>query len=433
MPSVVSPVLKRSFPYFLFAAFCLSFTLGLLLFHHIPARLFSQAMDLTIYGPFHLVENYDSPWFINDANHPIELLEPNNYLQTRPGLVFLVAGLQKLLSPVRDGLMPFFLALNGTEHKDDFFPYALFVLVNYLLLLLSFSIYLCFFQRDIGFNVLGVTFLGGLLVFNDVIKVFLLTPHTQLFNLLVPLLCLYALQQVRDHALIDRGRLFVLAFLVGLGVTAYGTFVLFLPSVVIGLIWAMVRDKARINLRVVGRLALVVALTVLPYLAWVFYVRTVTGSFYSVEIAAQSQFVWILPLLRSNPLAAIWQLVVKFLVLFGYAASQAIALPLALVGVILLTLDREHALVDRLKRLQRFPLEALVISGLFLLFFAIDGEVARRTAFPAVPALVAGTAVVANDILRDAAPLRRRLGNGLIVLLVLLQGLITVFKFGPFN
>ena len=425
--------MKGTFPYLLFGAFCLFFTLGLLLFHHIPASLFDQAMDLKLFGPFHIVENYDSPWFINDANHPIELLEPRNIIQTRPGLVYLVAGLQKLLSPLRDHLMPFFLSLGNAKHKDDFFPYALFVLVNYLLLLLSFSIYLRCFQPDIGSNVLGVTFLGGLLVFNDVTKAFLLTPHTQLFNLLVPLLCFYALREVKDCHLFDRGRLFVLAFLAGLGVTAYGTFVLFLPSVVIGLVWTVVRDKARIDLRMAGRLALVVALTVLPYLAWVFYVRSVTGSFYSVEMTSQHQFVWILPVLRSNPLALIWKLVVNFWILFGYAASQAIVLPLVLVAAILLTLDREHGLVDRLKRLRRFPLEALVVSGLFLLFFAINGEVAPRTSFPAVPALIAGTAVVANDMLTGAAPRRRMLGNGCIILLVLTQGLITVFKFGPFN
>jgi hypothetical protein len=424
--------LKEAFPYLLFGVFCLFFTLGLLLFHHIPASLFDQAMDFKIFGPFHIVENYDSTWFISNANHPVALLEPKNLYQTRPGLVYLVAGLQKLLSPLRDRLMPFFLSLGSAKHKDDFFPYALFVLVNYLLLLLSFSIYLRFFQTDVGFNVLGVTFLGGLLVFNDVIKAFLLTPHNQLFNLLVPILCYYALQEVKDRHLFDRGRMFVLAFLVGLGVTAYGTFVLFLPSVVIGLVWAVVRDKARIDLRMAGRLALVVALTVLPYLTWFFYVRTVTGAFYSAEIA-QSQFVWILPLLRANPLGAILQVVIYFGKLAYYTLAQAIVLPLVLVAVALATLDREHGLVDRLKHIKRFPLAALIVSGLFLLFFAFDGLIAPRTAFSGVPPLIAGTAVVANDMLTDGAPRRRMLANGCIIFLVLLQGLITVFKFGPFN
>jgi hypothetical protein len=181
-----------------------------------------------------------------------------------------------------------------------------------------------------------------------------------------------------------------------------------------------------------ARLALAIALVVLPYLAWVVYVRTVTGSFYSAEMA-HGQFVWILPLLRSRPWEAVLQLAAKFGKTVGYAAVQAIVLPLILVAVSLVTLDRDHGLADRLNHIRRFPLAALVISGLFLLFFSLDGMIVWRLAFSGVPPLVAGTAVVANEILKDAAPLRRRLGNGLIVLLILLQGLIILFKVGPFS
>ena len=249
----------------------------------------------------------------------------------------------------------------------------------------------------------------------------------------MPLLRVYVLQQVRDHHLLEKTRVLLLAFLFGLGMTAYGTFVLFLPAVVIGLIWTRVRDKARVDLTLVARLAGVIALTVVPYLSWIYYVRSVNGTFYSLEIATQNQFVWILPLLRSNPLAALWRLAANFLTLTKYAAVQAGVLPLVLAGVILLTLVRERKLPDRLALFKGFPLDTLVISGLYLLFFAINGEVARRTAFPAVPPLIVGTAVVANALLMDATPTRRRLGVGWIALVVVAQALITVYTFGPFN
>jgi hypothetical protein len=79
-----------------------------------------------------------------------------------------------------------------------------------------------------------------------------------------------------------------------------------------------------------------------------------------------------------------------------------------------------------------FPVEALIVSGLFLLFFALSGLVIPRTAFTAVPPLVAGTALVVNDVLTSASPSRRRIGNSLVVLLVLLQGLIVFFRVGTF-
>lgn len=425
--------LKRFFPYVIFGILCLGFTLDLSLFHHIPHGYEKTAMDLTLYGHFHAVLNYDSPWFLKDAYQPIELLTPKNRLQTRPGLVLVVAGLAKIVSPLHSQIMRIFRASGGYIPKDYFIPYFLFVLMNFLILLLSFYSYLRLVPPANGPNLVGVSLIGCLLIFNDVIKAFLLTPHTQLFNLLVPLVCLYALQQVKDHGLFDQGRLFVLAFLVGLGVTAYATFVLFLPAICIGLIWVIVRDKVKINLRMAGKLILVAALTVLPYLTWMFYVRQVSGSFYSMEVATQKQFVWILPLLRSNPLLALRDLAFKFWLQVRYAAAQAVVLPIILGVVTIVTLDQQHGLVDRLKHWKQFPLAALMVSALFLFFFAIDGEVTGRTAFPAIPPLIAGTTVVVIGMLRDAAPLRRKLGNGLIILLVLWQGWATLSKIGPFD
>jgi hypothetical protein len=424
--------LKRFLPYIVFGTVCLGFALDLSRFHHIPHGYENVAMDLTLYGHFHAAINYDAVVFLKDAYQPFELLAHDNIEQDRPGMPLLVAGLQKPLSPFHAAIMPLFRASGKEIPKEYFIPYFLYVFVNFLLMLLAFFIYLQAVSHDQGFGLLGYTVVGCLFIFNDIVKTFLLTPGTGLYYLLIPLVCMYALQQVKDHALFEQKKMFAMAFLVGLGMTAYGTFVLFLPAVVIGLIWVIVRDKARITLRMVARLALVSALTVLPDLAWIVYVRTVTGSFYSPE-AAQGQFAWMVPLLRSNPLLILQGIVRNLRTLIREATLQGVVLVLILVATTIITLDRQHTLADRLKHWMRFPPAALIISGLFLLFFAIDGQVPIRIAFQVVPPLIAGVAVVAIGMLEDAAPLRRNLGQGLILLLVLWQGWATLAKVGPFD
>lgn len=132
--------------------------------------------------------------------------------------------------------------------------------------------------------VFGSIFLSSLFVFNDVTKAFLLTPHTQIFNILAPLVCLYGFLQVKDHDLFNKWQIYLFAFLVGLGVTAYGTFVLFIPSVFIALVWVVLRDKKKINLRIALGFCLLVFLTMLPFLVWVLYVYHLNGSFFQFEI-----------------------------------------------------------------------------------------------------------------------------------------------------
>jgi hypothetical protein len=339
------------FPHIVFGLLGLAFASALLVFRQLPQEAPIPSLDFTLYGKLHLVLGYDSPEFMQDAHDPARLLEPRNIRQSRPGLILLAAGVERLLGQVDGQLMDPYHASGGTEPAERYLPYVAYIMLNFLLLGLSFFVFWHTLERSGSNDTLAAAFLGGLLIFNGVIKSFLWTPHTQLFNILAPLVCLYAFQGITRQALFGRGRMLVLAFLAGLGVTAYGTFLLFFPSVLIAQAWVVVRDRLKVDWRMLARLALVILLAVVPFLAWVFYVRTTTGSFYQYEYS-QGQFSWILPLLRSAPLRAVRLAAGNFGKIVLEAGAQAAVLPAALAAVILVTADREHPLADRLKRMR---------------------------------------------------------------------------------
>jgi 4-amino-4-deoxy-L-arabinose transferase-like glycosyltransferase len=406
-----------------------------MIFHHIPkGDTHEFGFEYTLYSNFVAVINYDSPEFLKDSVQPVELLEKTSLRQSRPGLILLVAGLNQLVpARLRDDIVHLFRAAGKEIPKDEIVPYVLYVLLNYLFLFLSFFLFLRMLYLDERSPVFGSIFLSSLFVFNDVTKAFLLTPHTQIFNILAPLVCLYGFLQVKDHDLFNKWQIYLFAFLVGLGVTAYGTFVLFIPSVFIALVWVVLRDKKKINLRIALGFCLLVFLTMLPFLVWVLYVYHLNGSFFQFEIVQYQQFVWIFPLLRTAPWSAFLKLVRNVGLVTSAAAIQAAFLPVVIFAVCLVSLDRNHRFLQQLARVRRFPVSALIISGLFLLFFALAGLPIARVAFSAVPPLVFGSAVVVNEMLKEASPIRNRVGSALVVLLLLLACWNVVMTLRPFG
>lgn len=427
-------MLKKIWPYGIFVGFCLIFTIWLMVFHHVTKD--SPVIDgfnFTLYAHLYAVINYDSLQFMHDAAQPKALLERTNIRQSRPGLILLVAGLNKLAQPLRYPVDRLFRA-SGKEIQEAYrLPYVLYVGLNYAFLLIAFWIYMQVLAQEAKLAMLAAVLLSSLFIFNNVIKAFLLTPHTQIFNLLAPLVCLYGFQGIQKGHLFDQKAMLFLAFLVGLGVTAYATFILFLPTVFIALAWILIRDKIKITGGLVLRSVEVIGLAILPFLAWVFYIHNMNGMFYQFEIEHYHQFVWILPLLRSAPLDALKALSGNFWTLAKSAATQMVVLPVIFIGVCLVTSDRGHPLLQRLSRIKLFPPPALIVSMLFLLFFALDGLGVYRVAFSAVPPLVIGTSIVVNDLLRDATPLRRKLAIGSVAILVCMEWMFILSTVGPFS
>ena len=121
---------------------------------------------------------------------------------------------------------------------------------------------------------------------NDVTKMFLRTPHVQIYNLFVGCLTVFlAIRLIERDRPLDAREAVWLGLAISMGVLIYGAFLIPLLCVIlIQLAWY--------------RRPLIAALfalaAVLPYAAWVAALRAMTGRFYSHEIESFRQFVWIL-------------------------------------------------------------------------------------------------------------------------------------------
>src|SRR5262249_23472767 len=158
-------------------------------------------------GPFGFGLNCDSPEFMWLARDPSRLLDERNSRQSRPGLVLLAALIQAPLAlivppdgpprQVYQGLYdPERVARTFTQDRPAYLAY---VLLNFAILLASFHVLWRAIERGRpardGITATIVVATGLLLVANDVTKAFVWSPHTQVFNILAPVLAVYATQR----------------------------------------------------------------------------------------------------------------------------------------------------------------------------------------------------------------------------------------------
>jgi hypothetical protein len=210
------------------------------------------------HGDFGFSVNCDSQLFVDAAIRPTLLVTTDHAFQSRP-LYFAV---------------PAIVGITGSQAA----VFATYQLLNVVLLAAAVSL-------------VGMVASGGqpwwvlvvpLVAFNDVVKAFLWTPHSQLLNVVVPVAALSLL--LRTDGALRRGRWHLgVGLLLGFGVLTYGLVV----PVAAALTASMLLDDRR---RYVGHVA---AGTAAPVLAWVGGVRLFRGSFYSHEVVRYEQIVWL--------------------------------------------------------------------------------------------------------------------------------------------
>ena len=158
---------------------------------------------LNNYMGFHV--NCDAFAFIDNAIHPKKLLQPNSFRQSRPGYImagtltgysifFLTSPFHAYIDKALKRKLPPG-SLNGTKKRVLFVSfYTGLVLINLTLLVIS----LILFEKII--LILSGKWKNGRLLFililtllsaNQLTKYLFWTPHSQMFNILTPLLCIY--------------------------------------------------------------------------------------------------------------------------------------------------------------------------------------------------------------------------------------------------
>lgn len=232
----------------------------------------------------HVHIDCDSQYFLLDSQHPGRLINGNTPLQDRPLFTYIVFLFSKLLNFIGIPNGPItYLGKDSIPQTYFLLNYALYVALNALIL--SISIYLIwkvYFYRvssSDGFQKVFFYLSIFLVSQNLLTRVYFWTPHTQIFNLLVP--CLLFLL-VQDSFLVTKKVMIILNFFLITTSMMYPLVFVILPLVFL---------KTKRNLGI--RSAASYLLTFLPYLLWPKIVDLSGGHYRNWLTEAHRRFLWI--------------------------------------------------------------------------------------------------------------------------------------------
>lgn len=408
-------------------------------------------VNVDLPGPFGISLNCDSPEFMRLANTPSALLEPNNTRTSRPTMILAASGLAAVIAP----LVPSPGMVGVAASRKDIDPsraasamrtmgpaYVAYLILNVAILCGAFLV-----MRHMMVGAAGpvarpfadanlamvVTGFGLLLISNDVVKAFVWSPHTQLFNVLVPVLCIWALWMSWQSRLVERWYAVPMALGIGFGVAAYATFFVCLacmlaPWVVRQWLTGFPYGAGRIVLRT----TVVAAATLLPYLAWYLFVKGTTGSFY-VHEAKFNQVIWIADAWRSGPTTVVLAWFSNMLALASMALPQLASTAVAMAWTIFMLGRGKYGVLPSWLASRQGIVSCAVVAALFVAFYATVGFIRPRLAFGIVPPFVVATGIFAVAAIRKISVQDgRTLGMGYVAI-GLLAAVVTIVKDGPWS
>jgi hypothetical protein len=436
----------------IWAWFLLGFALlctGLLVGPRVPAAAEDSLCvgNIELQGPFGFSLNCDSPEFMWLARKPSDLLLHENRRQSRPGLILLAALIEAPLSLIVPPAGPPTPAYTDVRDPDglarafmgDRPGYLAYVLLNFAILLASFGVLRSVIERnrpsrDAPTAIILVS-TGLLLVANDVTKAFIWSPHTQMFNILVPVLAVYATQRAVG-ALIGRGFALGMGLAVGLGMTAYPVFAVIPACMLPPAIVALLREKSPLaHRRGAAHIAAFLALAAIPPALWYVIVRVVVGHFSSAELD-MDEVIWMKDALGKGLDAFLAQWFGYLVQLLKFAAPQVIALGVLLAwlaATVVVPTMRRKGEIAHLSAALRVIAIGLYVSTALLGFYTCVGWIVERLAYPVIPPLVAAAGAAAVLVARQLPPGRRSILAGGFLVIALAQMIYVVAKDGPWS
>jgi hypothetical protein len=424
--------------------------LGLLIGPRVPDRDagYNCIGNVDLEGPFGFGLNCDSPEFMWLARDPAGLVDHVNSRQSRPGLVLLAAAIQAPLAlllppagpptPVYQGLYdPLRVAESFIQDRPAYFAY---ILLNVAILLASFFALRLAVEHDQPVRSTSAAVIvaatGVLLIANDVTKAFFWSPHTQMFNILVPVLAVYATQRVFARGRLDRSFALAMGAVIGLGMTAYPFFVVIaacmLPPAALG-VWRAASTIAR--RRNLTNVAILLVLGAVPSAAWYVYVRATSGGFFAAELNLH-QVVWMKDALAQGLGVFLAKWFGYLGELLGFAAPQALGLAILIgwliagVGAALWT--RRIALANLAPAIPMIAI-GLYVSLAVLGFYTCVGWITERLAYPMIPPLLIAAGATAVTIAQRLAPRSRAVLAGGCLAIAAAQVIYEVAKQGPWS
>jgi hypothetical protein len=265
----------------------------------------------------------DSQYFLLDSQNPMRLFDDQTPLQDRPLHTFLVFIISKVFGfvGIPSGSTTY-LGEDNIPQTYDIMNYGIFIAINALILIAAVLIVLRVMLKDgstHGRYLKASVFLAILLITqNPINREYFWTPHSQIFNLLIPAILFYFVQ--KDFTLTKR-RFYIILFLISFSLLAYPTFTILLP------VFFLITWKS------LGKLyAILIAVSLIPKFLWPVVLNAFGGHYLDWPLVGHRRFVWILDSFKAKTLVQdleanlsafmqslpwLWALITLFVVIIG--------------------------------------------------------------------------------------------------------------------
>jgi hypothetical protein len=248
---------------------------------------------ITKFQVFNIHIDCDSQYFLLDSQDPSRLISNQTPLQDRPVFTFFVFVVTKILEffGVPTGATTY-LGEDNIPQTYHILNYGIFVAINAAILIVSIAIVVNAFYKNnqsqsqiLSLSVLMVTIL---IAQNPINREFFWTPHSQIFNVLVPALLFHLAQK---DLVLDKKRYIIWFCFISIALLVYPTFTILLPILFL-----------RVLKTLGGVYSFLLFLTLVPKLLWPTVLNFLGGDYIDWPLVYHRRFVWIFDSMKSKTL-----------------------------------------------------------------------------------------------------------------------------------
>jgi hypothetical protein len=183
----------------------------------------------------HVHLDCDAQYFLLDSQNPLRILNSQTPLQDRPLHTFVVFIVSRILEALGIPEGPIvYLGDDGIPQTYNLLNYALFIAINTMILVISIALVLRVMLSNQLLNtkhVLLPTVIALILIVqNPITREFFWTPHSQMFNILVPCILFYMLQ---SEFIVTKRNYLLILFAIAFGLFMYPSFYIILPIFIV--------------------------------------------------------------------------------------------------------------------------------------------------------------------------------------------------------
>lgn len=320
---------------------------------------------ITKFRIFNVHLDCDAQYFLLDSQDPLRILRNQTPLQDRPLYTFVVYVFSKILNVFGIPSGPItYLGEDGIPQTYFVLNYGIFIALNSMTLLVSMCLALSALKRNSSFTKTHTTVLTLLAVLlisqNPISREFFWTPHSQIFNILIPCLLFFIAQR---EFLLTKRRFYLYLLLVGIGSLIYSSFYLILPILFL---------KAYRTFGIVRGSLVLICLA--PRLVWPFVLSIFGGNYSDVPIKEYRRFIWVKDAYDAGNLP---ETLGRNLIDFSHSLPVA----WALITLILIVMNLYYAL-SLSKTMKGFKGkingDLMLVLGVYLLGIVFNGQYGAR-------------------------------------------------------